>query len=514
MKKLAYIISITALILTACSKNFLDKAPESSITSGNFYKTENQFDQALIGAYAVLRDAKGFNDAVYSMGEMRSDNTHFVFNNSNRSEGPSDREKADEFLDESTSTIVTANYTNHYIGIARVNSILEYVSDAGLSQQVVDRITGQAKFLRALFYFDLVRYFGGVPLYLKEVKDVSNAYIPRSSVVDVYNAIVADLKDAVTELSVPTFPQNGRATQSAARMLLADVYLAQKNFPLAENELRSITQMGYSLLPDYASVFKLSNKNSVESIFEVQYQQGNQGQNSNWYQFLPLSADLSLITGITSYNGSVSGAGFNVPTGDLIGSYEPNDTRLDASIGIAEGTGLLSMMVIMAVKSPVGYTTPPGKISSPFIKKYVHAHSLIYNTDDNFPIYRYSDVLLSLAESLNEQNKSSEALIYLNPVRVRAGLPPSTTTDQNLLRVIIAHERRVEFAFENKRWLDLVRTGKAIEVMNNHGVYIKTVHGAEAYLPSNSYNVTTNRLLFPIPYREVQIGKLEQNPGY
>lgn len=514
MKKLLCIISITALILTACSKDFLEKAPESSITSGNFYKTKDQLNQALVGAYQMLRTTKGFDDQVYSMGEMRSDNTHFEFNTTNRGKQYVERENADEFLDDAQSNLVARNYNYHYTGIARANSVLGKVLEAGLSQQDVDLITGQAKFLRALFYFDLVRYFGGVPLYLKQVTGTTDAYLPRSSVDDVYNAIVADLEDAKNKLPVPTFPQDGRDTQGSARMLLAEVYLTQKNFSLAENELRSITQFGYSLLPDYASVFYLSNKNSAESIFEVQYQQGNQGQNSNWYQYLPLSGDLSLITGITSLNGSEGNGGYNVPTGDLINSYESNDTRLEASIGIAEGRGPIGNMVIEAVKSSVGYTTPPGKRSYAFIKKYVHAHILQKNTDDNFPIYRYSDVLLSLAEALNEQNKSSEALTYLNPVRVRAGLPPSTETSQTLLRDIIAHERRIEFAFENKRWFDLLRTDKAIEVMNAHGEYIKAVHGFEAYLPASCYNVTTDRLLFPIPYREVQIGNLEQNPGY
>jgi tetratricopeptide (TPR) repeat protein len=514
MKKVTYIILMTSLIFLSCSKAFLDKAPESSITSGNFYKTLAQFDQALVGAYASLRGAEGFSTAVYSMTEMRSDNTHFIYNTGNRAIGVTSREDADEFLDVSTSPIIADNYDNHYSGIARVNAILGNLSKAGLSEQDVDRITGQAKFLRALYYFDLVRYFGGVPLYLSEVTNTTNAFIPRSSAQEVYDAILADLKDAVMKLPLPSFPQNGRATQGAAKMLLADVYLTQKNYPLAENELKSITKMGYSLLPNYASVFDLSNKNSVESIFEIQYQQGNQGQNSNWYQFLPLSADLSLITGIPSYNGSTSTGGFNIPTGDLIASYEANDTRLNASIGIAEGTGVPEMLVINAVKNSQGYTPSPGKIYVPFIKKFVHPHKLLNNTDDNFPIYRYSEALLSLAEALNEQNKSQEALMYLNQVRLRAGLDPSIETNPDLLRGIIAHERRVEFAFENKRWFDLVRTGKAIEVMNIHGAYIKAVHAGQAYLPDNSYNVTADRLLFPIPFREVQIGKLEQNPGY
>lgn len=510
MKKLLYIIMI--IFLTSCSDDFLEVLPESSVTSGNFYKTEAQFNQALNGAYATLRDVKGSVSA-WTMGEMRSDNTHLEFNVTNRGPGYMEREYADFFLDNNSSGMVASKYNANYVGIARVNEILGFINEAGISQEKVDEITGQAKFLRALYYFDLVRYFGGVPLYLQSVKGAEDAYLPRSSVEEVYQLIVADAQEAIQKLPEPAFPQSGRATEGAARMLLADVYLTQKNYQLAEAELSRVIQMGYELLPDYASVFNTSNKNSIESIFEVQYQQGNQGQQSNFlYHFLPLSSDVSMITGITSQNRQ--GGGWNVPTFEMIETYEPDDERLEASIGIAEGTGVIGDMLIEAVKSPVNYTTPNGKRSYPFIKKFLNGHSLERNTDDNFPIYRYSETLLSMAEVLNEQGRPAEALPYLNQVRERAGLSEITVADQVELRDIIAHETRVELAFENKRWLDLVRTDKAIEVMTQNGEYLKRVHAGESYLPQNSYDVTQERLLFPIPQREVQIGNLEQNPGY
>jgi starch-binding outer membrane protein, SusD/RagB family len=512
MKKLLYISIITISSLTGCSDDFLELVPESSVTSGNFYQTEAQFNQALHGAYASVRDVKG-SVAAWTMGEMRSDNTHLEFNVTNRGPQYIEREYADFFMDESTSGTIAHKYNSCYIGIARANNILDQISSAGLSEQAVDGISGQARFLRALFYFDLVRYFGGVPLYIKAVSGADDAFLPRASAEEVYKVIITDLQEAIQKLPEPKFPQSGRATKAAARMMLADVYLTLKNYPLAEAELKSVTNAGYSLLPDYASVFSLSNKNSKESIFEVQYQQGNQGQHSNFlYHFLPLAADVSKITGITSQNRQ--GGGWNTPTFEMIESYEPGDKRLDASIAIAEGTGQIGNMFIDAIKSPVGYTPPAGKRVYPYIKKYLHAHGLEQNTDDNFPIYRYAEALLSLAEVLNEQGKSADALPYLNLVRSRAGLAEVTETNQAALRDIIAHERRMELAFENKRWLDLVRTGKAIEVMTKNGQYVKTVHAGESYLPDMSYKLTPNRLLFPIPNREILIGKLEQNPGY
>ncbi|HRP33881.1 MAG TPA: RagB/SusD family nutrient uptake outer membrane protein, partial [Agriterribacter sp.] len=196
---------------------------------------------------------------------------------------------------------------------------------------------------------------------------------------------------------------------------------------------------------------------------------------------------------------------------EMIDTYEPQDERLEASISIIEGTGPVGQMVIESVNSPVDYITPPGKRSYRFIKKYLHQHSLINNTEDNFPVYRFSEALLAMAETLNELDRASEALPFLNRVRNRAGLPNITETNKGALGEIILHERRVELAFENKRWHDLVRTGKAIEVMNQNGVYLKALY---PNLPENSYTINQDRLLFPIPLREIQIGNLEQNNGY
>jgi len=510
MKKI--VIILITVILASCSDDFLNLVPESSITSGNFYKTESHFDQALVGAYGSVRSTKG-SVASWVMGEMRSDNTHLEFNITNRGPQFIEREYTDFFMDDVNSGMVADKYNSCYVGIGRTNEILASVQEGSFSQESKDRIIGQASFLRAMFYFELVRYFGGVPLYLAPVKGASDAYLPRSGTNEVYQAIIGDLETAIQKLPLPSFPQSGRANQGAARMLLADVYLTLKDYPKAEVELKQILGMGYSLLSSYKDVYRLNNKNSVESIFEVQYQQGNQGQQSDFlYPFIPLSANVSLITGIASQN--LQGGGWNTPTFEMIDAYEDGDLRLDASIAIVEGTGQIGNMFIDGFKSPIDYTPTPGKRTYPFIKKYMNPHSLERNTDDNFPIYRFSEALLSLAEVLNEQNKSSEALVNLNKVRNRAGLEPIMGTNQNELRAIIAHERRIELAFENKRWLDLIRTDKAIEVMNDNGEYLKEFYSGESYIPEMSYNVTPNKLLFPIPLREIRIGNLEQNPGY
>jgi hypothetical protein len=148
-----------------------------------------------------------------------------------------------------------------------------------------------------------------------------------------------------------------------------------------------------------------------------------------------------------------------------------------------------------------------------FIKKFYNKpYGLQNNTDDNWPLYRYSDVLLMLAESLNEQGKPADALPYLNQVRTRAGLASATSSDQATLRSVIAHERRVELAFENHRWFDLLRTGQAITVLNAFGVLQKLAH---PYILPAAYNVTNDRLIYAIPFRETQVNtSLTQNPSY
>jgi hypothetical protein len=271
--------------------------------------------------------------------------------------------------------------------------------------------------------------------------------------------------------------------------------------------------MGYTLLANYADVYAIANKNSKESIFEIQYTSSITGQNSSFiYNFIPRMANSTVVTG-TNQNTITDLGGFNTPTQDLISTYETGDKRLDASIAVAEGTYSSSDdFTATAVKSIVGYTPPAGKTGRPFTKKYLHAHALAGQTDDDWPVYRYAEALLLLAESLNEQGKSGEALPYLNQVRTRAGLVASTETNQAALRAVILHERRVELAFENKRWLDLVRTGNAIPVMTAFGVKQKQLY---SYLLPDSYNITQDRLLFPVPYSEMQLNtKLVQNHGY
>lgn len=509
------ILLVVALAASACSDSFIELAPEDQQSAETFYKTEAQFRQAVAAAYTPLHDLL-VND--YFTAEMRSDNTHYEYYEINRGTAYKQRETIADFVDDPTNAYSNAVYFHCYAGISRANIIIGRLAVAtGIAEKARNDIEGQARFLRAFNYFKLVRYFGEVPLYLKEVTTAAEASLPRSPVDAVYAQIITDAQTAIEMLVPPAgFPQSGQATKGAATMLLAEVYMTRNEHAKAETLLKTLPAMGYNLLADYAAVFSTANKNSTESIFEVQYLQGAQGgQQSNFiYLFLPRTEKTTLVTGVVTNNTTIGG--WNTPTQDIIDSYEPGDKRKDASIGIAEGTyDASNIFTISANKSVVGYTPAAGKTGVPYIKKYLNPHTIANNTNDNWPIYRYADALLLLAEALNGQGKTTEALTPLNQVRDRAfgaGVSPITTTDEDALGDIIAHERRVELAFENHRWHDLVRTGKAVDVMNAHGIALKQLY---SYLGSDTYLVDQNKLLFPIPQSERDLNiDLSQNTGY
>lgn len=498
LKNLGLIIFVVAL--TSCEEGFLEKLPNNAISSDGFFTSEEEFAQGVNATYTPLRGLYG--DA-FIMGEMRSDNTHFIFDPSDR--GGVGIENYADFLDNSFGGQAGNKYTTNYSIISRANQVLERIDAVEFDQDAKDNLKGQALFLRTFAYFDLVKYFGEVPLYLEPVGTYDGAFIGRSSTEEVYNQIIADAQEAAVLLPNKADQEPGRATSGAALTLLGDVYLNLQRYAEAETTFKQVT--GYSLLPDYASVFDPANKNSAESIFEIQYKVGSSDgfQSSFFYSFLPKLLNTAEVTGVDGqFNGGRTG--LNSATPDLINSYEAGDPRFVASIDFVDAS----------LVNVAGYASA----TLPYCNKYFHTHANFRDTDDNWPVYRYAEVLLSIAEALNEQNKSAEALTFLNLVRSRVGLADVTETNQTALRDIIANERRVELAFENKRWTDLVRTGKAIEVMSAYGTRIKANPQDYWYTDGTgpvaaSYDITTEKLLFPIPQGELDINSnLTQNPGY
>jgi hypothetical protein len=521
MKKFTSIIFLFFFILTSCKKDFLQLAPKDSFTDASYFKTPGQFNQAVLGAYAPLRDV-ALNDFLTS--EMHSDNTIYQPYPNNRGTATVERENISDFRTTPVNAYVENVWRFSYNGIARANVIIGRLAttDIILPDSVRNSIDGQAKFIRALNYFKLVRLFGGVPLNLKETTTADETFIARATEAEVYSQIIADAKEAVDKLSAPVrFPQSGAATKGSATVLLADVYINQKRWAEAEALLTTLPAMGYGLNANYADAFlpATGRKNGIESLFDIQYLEGlatTTGTTPNplgVLYFLPRSTNTTVVAGVAADNNA--NGGVNTPTQDLISTYEPNDKRLDASIGIAEGTYNASwLFTYSANKSVLNYTPAAGKIGIPYIKKYIHAPLAFPNgSSDNWPVYRYSEALLLLAEALNEQGKSP--LTPLNAVRTRAGLAPATAASQATLRDVILHERRVELAFENKRWHDLARTGKAIAVINAFGIKLKSEAFYAPYLLPDAYVIDAHHLLFPIPQTDIGLNtKLVQNPGY
>ena len=484
MKKNIIISLASILFLVSCKESFLEIPSKTSLSTPIYFSSQSDFEQAINGAYAPLRGLYNGINGAWLMGELRSDNTTYKYNSNDR--GTIWPEYVADFIEENTNGALSAKYSSNYSVIARANQIIALIDDVDFDESVKDNIKGQAYFLRALAFFDLVQYFGEVPLHLEPVTTLGESALPLSSVEVIYDQIIADATVAVDLLPDKSTQEKGRATSGAARTLLGNVYIVLKDWSEAETILKTVT--GYSLVPDYADVFDPASKNNSESVFEIQYKQGTEGFASNFfYTFLvqPITAEeITAVTGIPEVSRTIEG--YNIPTPDIIGAYEASDLRKDASVGYISASG----------------------VSYPYIKKYAHAHELTNNTDDNFPVYRYSEVLLFLAEALNEQNEPDQARPYLNEVRHRAGLEDSPATTQSEMRDAILQERRVEFAFENKRWLDLVRSEKAEQVMTAYGERVKA--NPQAYYFPEGITVapasyTTINLLFPLPSSEAAL---------
>lgn len=508
-------LSIAFCLLGSCNKTFLEINPEGNLNEAIFFKSAQDFKQAVNGAYTPLRDVA---NVAYFMDEVRSDNSRYEYDARDR--GNAITENLTDFLDASDNPSILTRYQANFQGISRTNVILDRLQEIDFTMTEADKnqIMGEAKALRAHYYFDLVRNYGGVPLSVNEVRLSGDAFLARSTEEEVYTQIISDLKDAISLLPAPTFAaaETGRMTKGSATTELAAVYFQRKDYPSAIPLLQSVTQMGYMLFPNFRDIFNPSNKNgNKEIIFDVQYQSGTTGQSSNFiYRFIPKTPNTMNILGV-SFNNTIGG--WNVPTDDLMSNFESDDTRFDASVGVIEGTLSAGNFMPTQVVSAVNYVETPGVIAKYFAKKYFYPPypALNQNTDQNWPIYRYSDVLLMLAECLNETDKSGEALPYLNQVRTRAfgaGQGQINDTDKSSLRAIIAKERRTELAFENKRYQDLIRTGQAISVLTAYGNAQKQEF---PYMLPQSYNVTQERLLYAIPLREIDLNaKLTQNPGY
>ncbi len=492
------LIGTVLLCLTqvSCKDDMLVTTDPTRIGTDLFYKTEPQFQQALSGVYGQLQV---ITNSAYIFQEFPSDNTTLDFNPLDR--GGAAGWEAFEFstVNQGNGEIATV-WNLYYSALFNTNYTLEKLAASTLDAAVKAPIEGQLKFLRAYFYFHLVQYFGDVILVTSTLANPNQAFdLVRSPQADVWAQIEKDLKDAVAALPATYLAaQVGRITKGAALGLLGKVYLTQKKYTDAVTTLKQVT--GYTLNPVYADNFNPAKKNGPESIFEVQYQGGN--DLGEWSTFAYTFAPRLSAGAVTGFANTTPG-GRDIPTNDMIAAYEPGDVRKDASL-------------------KTSYTLNGTVVPIPYIIKFTHAHTITGRTDDNWPVLRYADVLLMLAEAINEQSgPTAEALGYLNQIRTRAGLKELAAGDKAAFKTAVLKERRVELAFENHRWFDLKRTMTPAELaafMNAHGTREKakpTVDRGGIAFNALDYVFSDYEYYFPIPAPQILINtKLTQNPGY
>ncbi|OOG77208.1 RagB/SusD family nutrient uptake outer membrane protein [Algoriphagus sp. A40] len=487
MKSIKILIAAGAIVMLsagACSDDFLDLAPISQQNSNNFYKTAEDMKNALTAVYGSLQYGGQYYSSIHVMGDLRSDNTEITNPNAG-----ADLQAIDNFTNTPVTSISNTTWTGHYQGIQAANIVIEKIEAVTMDATLKVQYIGEAKFLRALMYFNLVRIYGDVPLVTKVINNPQEGYdYGRATTEEVYQQIIADLVDA--EGSLPytyVAAEAGRATKGAAMSLLGKVYLTKKDWTLAAQKLKQVideaAQTKYKLMPTYAGIFGVTAENNAESIFEVQFKSGANGEGSPFTnQFAPIGSGTAVVA-------VGNPLGQNIPTAEMDAAFEANDLRKAASM---KNSYVLS-----------GKTTLHN-----YVVKYSGTPAANLDSDNNWIVLRYADVLLMYAEALNEQGFVADgpAFGYLNQIRTRAGLPVKTfsnanpalqITNQADFRLAIEQERRVELAFEGHRWFDLVRTDRALAVLADNGMQ-------------------PHHVLLAIPQSQVDINPsmISQNPGY
>lgn len=482
------VIIVTGLSFSSCKK-FLDSKPTSQISVDNFYKTEADFNQGLVGAYSAFAHVYQGNGYYSLLIDLRSDNTTEL---TPGGDGNDAKMNIDEFRETTDNEHITAFWRDSYTLIARANSIISSVTNAQISDDFKKQFTGEAKALRALSYFNLVRLYGDVPLVTEPVSDIDASYkVKRSAADEVYAQIVSDLTEAETALPVSFDDANaGRATVGVAESLLGNVYLTQKKYAEAAAEFKKVIDLNiYGLLPVYADLFKAGMQGNKEAIWQAQYKTGASYLGSNLpNHFAPTGSE-----GITIASGGAYG--FNQPTEDIANAYGPNDVRRN---NIADG-----------------YTSNGAFVAAKYIRGYVERETGGGYADSGADWYvlRFADILLMYAEALNEANQgpTSEAYTSINLVRQRAGLDALAGLNYDTFKAAVYNEERLESPFEGHRWFNLLRTGKALEVMN-----AKVSQGAGTATVGISAPIKQYQLLYPIPAIVVTTSSpaITQNEGY
>jgi len=489
--KIKYFFTVAGcLLLLAGCKKFLDKKPVSSFVEEEYYKTTAEVETGVFGAYGSLRNVYNLD---YILAGLRSDDSYI-------SESEGDINQIDGFSERTTNSYVASYWQQAYFTIKQCNTVLKYIDNV-TDPTKKNYFEGEAKFIRAHMYFNLVRLWGDVPLVLKSVTYTDTASQRRIDKNIVYDSIAADFQAAINKLpaSWPAAEQ-GRVTIGAAKGMLAKVYLTQGKYAQSKVLLQDLltTPGQYQLLPNYKNIFGTGNENNAEIMYSVRFKAASNGLGNTF-----------------TYN-------LNNEPGS-VGYRSASDLRSTSSSGVfVPADSIRRYTTFVTVSS----TNSSGGISISWYNagKYLDPGSPRNDGGADFIVLRYADIILMYAEVENELSttalvagdatNTSSRLYQLNRIRTRAN-PAATTlvyaynsttiNTKDKFRTAVQNERRREFAIEDHRWYDLLRYGTAVTVMNTHfsGRAINTV-------------VQPYQLLYPIPQRERDVtnGILTQNPGY
>ena len=498
--KIASVFSLIAL-LGSCKK-YIQYNPHDSyqVTALDYLQSESDYRTMEVSVYTPLQ----WLNQVVPIGDIASDNAV--------AGGESASDVLDlQQIDDYTLTPVNGTLANiwqyAYEGVNRANYLLQYEAKnpagTAISFAGKDAMYGEVYFLRAYYYFSLVRLFGDVPLFTDKRLDLSSSgTLKRIAKATVYQQISADLNNAITVLPAVQV-QQGRITKYAAQALLGKVYLYQNKYDSAATVLQSVINSGaFSLVSDFASIFLATGENGPESVFEIQYT--NTSPYYQWSNVLQGQGNYAIQQcGIRGLSGSSAmpyapGWSTNLPTQDLAAAYSAGDQRKAVTV--------LDIEAYKAANPSynISYQVAPYKNTGLYNQKYLPRKGETsgqpeLNYLNNYRTIRYADVLLMAAEALNKSTSSNDALAqtYLNQVRRRAfgdQLHDVSSTGNGLYTAIL-HERRLELGMEGERFFDLVRTGQAATVL------------------APNFKAGKNEV-FPIPDQEIKVSGLTQNPGY
>jgi tetratricopeptide (TPR) repeat protein len=494
MKKI-YLIFMGIVFWTSCTEDFLKEEPEDRYVIDNFYSSQRDAEAAIAAVYQQLYSI--YERHMFILNELPADNEK------NGIGMPNQYLQNLEYLRHgSENQFVREMWQRNYSGISRANTAILNIPQINMDESIKNRLVGEGKFLRALYFFNLVRFFGDVPLVLK-LERVEDALAARTPAAQVYEQIIQDLQEAETSLPVQYSDNDiGRASKGAAKILLGKVYLTMHEYQKAADILAEVIEnegeYGYGLHENFGDNWDPATENGREMVFSIEFMDPPGNGNSAMILQGPkysLPGGFEVL-GLTNSNEA------DIPTRDLYDRFSEEDERKAATFT----TDFVSL-----IDGSIHTSTIPI-----FTKYWEEGERIPANSDANMQVIRYADALLMYAEALNEIGQTQEAHIFLNRVRERA----FNSADQNYsnlsseaFRTAVWLERRLELAMEGHRWFDLVRTGKFIETMKEHAAYESSV--AESNKTEIAQNIQNHMVLYPIPQREIDLNpELQQNPGY